>query len=88
MSVRHWWDPPVVVRLGGAGVSRNVTSVEDAAACLLQRWPRGPGGPAYQAATRACLAALEGDRAIDDARQAFVDAAEEAGIFLHEGYRR
>jgi len=49
---------------------------------LVAEWPKAGRGPAYQAALRACLAALEGTGSADAARRAFVAAAREADIYV------
>lgn len=75
------WDKPVEIELGRIGHCRVVTSTREAAECLMTRWPEA-GGPAQAAARRACLEVLEGNAPPEVARQAFIDAAEEAGIFV------
>ncbi len=75
------WNKPVEVELGRIGHFRAITSTREAAECLLTRWPES-AGPAHAAARRACLAVLEGKAEPEVARQAFIDAAEESGIFV------
>ena len=67
------------------GRFRNINSVAEAAEMLLFQWPEAGRGPAYAAATRACLNALEGKATTEVARRAFMIAAQEAGIFVRAG---
>lgn len=75
------WDEPVEIELRRIGHYRVVTSTREAAECLMTRWPE-PGGPAHAAARRACLEVLEGNAHPEVARQAFIDAAVEVGIYV------
>lgn len=75
---------PVAVWEGNA-VRRTLTSVEDAALFLLHRWP--PRDKGRIAAQIAVLAALEGKGTVEDARAAFVEAAERAGVLAGEEER-
>ena len=75
------WEEGVELELHGIGGYRTVRSTGDAALCLLQRWPTGKG-KAYMVAQRVCLDALEGTVSAASARQAFIKAAEEAGIHI------
>jgi hypothetical protein len=43
---------------------------------------RGKGGPQHKAAREACIAVLAGEKPPAHARQAFVEAAKEAGILM------
>jgi Protein of unknown function (DUF982) len=74
----------LVVVLHG-GLRRDITSISAAAEMLLREWPEEGKGPAYAAATRACLNALEGKTTAEVARRAFMIAAQEAGIFVRAG---
>jgi hypothetical protein len=66
------------------GSRRNVGSVREAAACLLdEKWPK-PRGPKSRAAAEACLQALAGEILPEAARQAFIAAAREAGVLIGE----
>ena len=79
------FDRPVVIedprRIGGR---RSVGSVREAIECLAGiHWPR-PYGAQHRAAERACLRAHAGEIAPEAARQAFMEAAGEAGILIGE----
>lgn len=87
MSIHQPWEKGVELELHGTGGYRTVKSTEDAAYSLINRWPATGDSPAFERAKAACLAALEdiGDRIkISQARQAFIDAAGEAEIFVRD----
>jgi Protein of unknown function (DUF982) len=66
------------------GSQRNVGSVREAAECLVGiHWPR-PGGAHHRAAAEVCLQAMAGEILPEAARQAFMEAAREAGILIGE----
>jgi hypothetical protein len=68
-----------VLGQAGPGKSRIIRSTHGAAVFLLYRWP-GEVGPQHKAAREACIATLAGEKPPDHARQAFIEAAKEAGI--------
>jgi hypothetical protein len=80
MAIQQWEDG-VDLEIHGIGGHRTVKSTEDAALCLLERWPTGKG-KAYMVARRTCLDELEGRATAENARQAFVRAAREANIHI------
>jgi hypothetical protein len=67
-----------------AGLLRRVGSVREAAEVLLGHWPKEGRGPMFLEALRACHEALAGNRKTEGARQAFIEAALEAGIYVRE----
>ncbi|WP_432288375.1 DUF982 domain-containing protein [Aminobacter sp. BA135] len=75
------FDTPVLVQLGAVDEIRSVASTQEAAECLLFRWPRATG-PNFVTATEACLAVLQGTKETSDARSAFEEAAREVGILI------
>lgn len=77
------WSKGVELEIHGPGKYRNVLSTREAAELLLMNWPV-EGGEAHLLARRACLAVLEGEEQPEVARQAFIKAAEEAGIFIRK----
>jgi len=80
------WEKGVELELHGIGKYRNVTSTEEAARHLTTIWPK-PDGPAFDNAVKACIAALENTRKkalASKARQAFIEAAEDAKIFVRK----
>ena len=65
----------------GIGARRLLTSIEDAALFLLYQWPpQYRGKKLHIRAQIAVLAALDGSGTADDARAAFVAAAEQAKV--------
>ncbi|HTJ02844.1 MAG TPA: DUF982 domain-containing protein [Methylovirgula sp.] len=72
---------PVTVREFN-GSRRVLTSLEGAARFLMQGWPGERDRPTYAVALKACLAALEGAGAVEEARDAIVEAASAAGILV------
>lgn len=80
MAIQQWQDG-VDLEIHGIGGYRTVKSTEDAALCLLEKWPTGKG-KAYMVAQRTCLDALEGRATAENARQAFIKAAREAQIHI------
>jgi hypothetical protein len=80
MAIQQWEDG-VDLEIQGIVGYRTVRSTEDAALCLLERWPIGKG-KAYMVAQRTCLDGLEGRTTADNVRQAFIKAAHEAKIHV------
>lgn len=74
------WSMPVRFETG-AGQYRIIASTEEAARFLLHQWPM-ENGVAYDAARRTCLDAMEGSVEPDLARQAFIAACDEAGMYV------
>jgi hypothetical protein len=62
-----------------SGEHRVINSVSGALAFMLERWP-GETGPKRQIALDALASAISGNASAEDARTAFVYAADEAGI--------
>ncbi len=65
----------------GTGKYRTVSSVVDAASCLLEYWP-GQTGEAFVAALIACQAAMDGNGSAEAVREALIAAAREADVFI------
>ncbi|PIO46252.1 DUF982 domain-containing protein [Phyllobacterium zundukense] len=63
------------------GKMRDVSCVEEAAENLAMNWPLKTG-PKLSAAKQACLDALEGKILCTEARDAFIEAAKEAEIYV------
>jgi hypothetical protein len=80
MAIQQWEDG-VDLEIHGIGGYRTVWTTEDAALCLLERWPTGKG-KAYMVAQRACLDGLAGRATADNVRQAFIKAAHEAKVHV------
>ena len=75
------WKSYVRVELGGRDQRINIPSTRAAAECLLRSWPQ-EWGPRHKQAREACIAVLKGEQPPEFARQAFVEAAREAGILV------
>jgi len=80
---RGSWNRPVTFETTTLGMYRTITSAAEAARVLLDDWPVGEGA-AWAAAQERCLAVLEGGADPEEARQAFLLAAEEADVFVRE----
>lgn len=79
MAKRTWFNPPVAVMIGRDRI--NVNSVQRAAEILMSDdWP--VHGPACERAAVALISALKGEATPEEARLAFRDAAEEAGVLI------
>jgi hypothetical protein len=76
------FDQAVQVHRRRAGQVRNIGSAREAAEWLLYEWPQKVDTERAKAARKACLEVLEGQRKAAAARQAFREAAEEAGILI------
>ncbi|WP_214470049.1 DUF982 domain-containing protein [Mesorhizobium sp. dw_380] len=76
-----WFSRPVMVSVGVAGATRNLTNTQEAIELLTTHW-RDAGSPKHQSALRACRRATSGDVSPDTAREAFVEAAREAHILV------
>jgi hypothetical protein len=84
MVGRTWFHSEVAILLGRD--RRNVNSLEQAAEILMSdRWP--VHGRMCERAAVKLIQALEGEATQDEARQAFRDAAEEAGILIGDDKR-
>ena len=81
--MRHWF---AAVQIWQSGSTRRaITSVEEAAEWLLERWPEeARGRRAYLVARKRCLAALDGSGTVAAARETFIRAAREAVILAEE----
>lgn len=64
------------------GTTKIITSVSSLAQVLLEHWPEDRKGDAWRAALEACLRSLETQSNAEAAREAFIMAAEDAGIGL------
>jgi hypothetical protein len=73
---------PVVISLD-QGEPIAVRNTRQATDLLLTQWP-ARRGPRHRDAVDACLKVLDGHRSTVDARNAFIEAAEEAGILVGE----
>nr|WP_314094215.1 DUF982 domain-containing protein [uncultured Shinella sp.] len=75
------WEEPITFETNKLGKYWTVTSTAEAARALMDKWPVD-AGEAYQAALRMCLSVMRGTDEPAAARQAFVEAAVEASVFI------
>jgi len=82
VMANYGWKPGVSVHAGKYGGMRYfITDAVKAADVLLHHWPvRAPKGQKHLVARLTLLKCLEGKCDAERARQAFIEAAEEAGI--------
>lgn len=66
---------------------RLVASAWEAIECMRQQWPERADSRSYRAAYRACRDALDGWRGANEARRAFMKAAESAGLLAPQARR-
>lgn len=75
------WKDPVVISIGEPPAETAIVTLQAAAWALIDDWPV-EDGPALDLAVTACTGVIEGKRKPEEARQAFVAAATEAGILI------
>jgi hypothetical protein len=75
------------MELGRHGEYRVVGSTRAAQDILLYRWP-AQGGDAFRYALEICARVVSDQLPADEARHAFILAAEEAGIFVADKFPR
>ncbi len=78
-----YWSKPVTLETGVLGKYKTITSTGEAARMLLNQWPVEKGRR-YSRARKTCLAVLDGTKPPSEARKAFIDAADEADLFVRE----
>jgi hypothetical protein len=81
------FDQAVMVHGARPGLVQNIGSVREAAEWLLHKWPADSESETSWSARKACLEALQGQGDAATARQAFRDAAKEAGILIGDAFR-
>ena len=74
-----WFTKPVSIATGISGDIRYIMSAQEAVSALTGNWPE-KRSLRYRTAWRACKTAVTGETPAEDARAAFVDAAEQARI--------
>ena len=72
---------PYVTITDQLGETKNIRSVIEAEIWLVAHWPMG-NSDKFMAAKRACLDALAGTTTCTSCRDAFIEAAKEAGIYV------
>ncbi|SCB35732.1 DUF982 domain-containing protein [Rhizobium lusitanum] len=81
------WSNPVIVDLDGIGRYAIITNALDAANCMSEEWPVY-GGAAVSEAVLVCLDAILGKVSAEDSRDAFLEAAREAGLYVKSDSER
>jgi len=80
MSVARW-NNTITFETQRLGRYRTIGSAAEALRALSEDWPTD-AGDALTIAQETCQAALDGDMDPEAAREAFLAAAEEAGVFI------
>jgi hypothetical protein len=75
--------PYVTITTDELGGTKNIASVGEAALCLLEHWSL-QNGDGFKVAKQACIDALDGKVTCTACRDAFIEAAKEAGIYVEE----
>lgn len=75
------WKKPVIVSIGDPPVETAIATTQAAAWAMIEDWPV-EDGTALDKALALCAAVDAGKRKPDEARQAFLEAAMEAGIVI------
>jgi hypothetical protein len=76
-----FFDVPLIVETSKPGEFRRLASVAQAAVFMMERWPE-PHGPRYRAALQACTGRLTSNDDVENARCAFLAAANEADLLV------
>ena len=75
--------PYVTITTDELGNTKNITSVDEAALCLIEHWSL-QDGEKFKFAKQACIDALDGKVTCTECRDPFIEAAKEAGIFVEK----
>lgn len=75
------WKKPVVVSIGEPPVETVIETTQAAAWAMIEDWPTEDGAM-LDRALAVCADVDTGKRKPEDARQAFAEAAKEAGILI------
>jgi hypothetical protein len=78
------FDIPVTIETEHTGRYLTVTRTAQAASFLIERWPVQKRGPKYRSALKVMMDAMEQRKTASVARNAFVGAAKEAGVFIRQ----
>ncbi|MER8733748.1 DUF982 domain-containing protein [Mesorhizobium sp. M1227] len=80
--VTYWFSPPVPVKTEGPGLTHHVNNAVAAANELLKWTNRGPH---WNLAVRVCVTVIADEMEPEEARKAFLAAAEEEGKLIRAG---
>jgi hypothetical protein len=75
------WTKPVIVRIGEPPEETAIETTQGAAWAMIEDWPI-EDGTLLDRALSVCAAVDSGKRKPEEARRAFVEAAQEAGILI------
>ncbi len=75
------WTKPIEFEVAPTGMAAIIPGTEEALIALSECWPTRMGGE-YRYAKATCERALAGRVSHDEARQAFLYAADEVGMFV------
>ncbi|TKT45340.1 DUF982 domain-containing protein [Rhizobium sp. LC145] len=75
------WKNPVVILIGDPPTETIIATTQGAALVLIEDWPL-KDGPALRRALLMCAGVLEQINKPDEAREAFMEAAREAGVLV------
>jgi hypothetical protein len=75
------WKNPVSIALEGPETFVTIGTTQAASWALIEDWPTEEG-TALDRALTICAEVIKGKRSAEDAHQAFVDAANEAGLSI------
>ena len=75
------WTKPVIVRVGEPPEETAIETTQGAAWAMIEDWPI-EDGTLLDRALSVCAAVDAGKRKPEEARRAFVEAAQEAGILI------
>lgn len=75
------WSKPVIVLIGEPPVETTIETTQAASWAMIEDWPI-EDVPALDKALLICADVSNGKRKDEDARQAFVAAAQEAGVLV------
>ncbi|MFK0692227.1 DUF982 domain-containing protein [Mesorhizobium sp. IMUNJ 23033] len=76
-----FFEEPVMIETANPGAYRTLVSVSEAAIFMMESWP-GEHGQRHRVALQACTGHLTNPEKVETARQAFLAAAEEAGLVV------
>ncbi|MGO4354976.1 DUF982 domain-containing protein [Rhizobium sp. RAF36] len=78
------WKQPIAIEMPRPHGMQVVRTTQEAADCLIDKWPEPDFGPERDEALRLCLEVYENGEEPEKARDAFLRAAHAADLFVHE----
>lgn len=77
------WEKPVTLALEGPEKYTTISNTTEASWAMIEDWPLEDSALLTRALDT-CAAVIEGKQSVEAARQAFIDAAREAGVLIKE----